>query len=117
MLQTIERVYSRYDNTIDLVLLADGDIPDLTSVTRMQLELADDLVIDSQVASAAFNWSSTLTQDEASRIQGAEAGDAKLILALGAQSIPVGKYNAKLIVFDASNQNGLVWGRLRIVVE
>jgi hypothetical protein len=29
----------------------------------------------------------------------------------------VGKYNAKLIVFDASNQNGLVWGRLRIVVE
>lgn len=103
----IEKVYNGRDNTIDLLLKADGAAVDLAAVTRMQLVVGE-TTIDSSTAPAAFDWSPT------------PAVTGKVVLALGAlgdDSIPAGEgQTATLYVFDASNPNGICWGQLRLDV-
>jgi len=118
---TNDVVYNGYDNTIERVLWADGDVPSLTGVTRMVLDFGDGLTVDSSIDASAFDWTQTVTDYEASlpvvASLGIVAGDPKLVLSLGQSLIPAGSYNAALIVYDAANPHGIVWGRMRIVVK
>jgi len=98
-----EVVYLGKDNTIDLLLKADGEAQDLSDTTRMTLGL-DDTVIDSATSPDAFDWDTGTT--------------GKLVLALGAEAIDAGVYKrAVLVVYNADNPNGVVWGRLNIIVK
>lgn len=100
---TVERVYNGYDNTIDLLLKADGVAQDLSSVTRMTLEVGD-VTVDSDESGDAFDWDTGTT--------------GKVVLALGDQDISAGGYDdAKLTVYDTENTNGIVWGILTLLVE
>ena len=92
---TTEIVYLGHDNTIDLLLKADGSAVDLSSVTRMTVDF-DGTIIDSQTAPAAFDWSTGTI--------------GKLVLALGAQPIAAGTYQVALTVYDPTHPNGIVWG-------
>ena len=86
------------DNTIDLLLKSGGTPEDLSGVTRMVLQdVAGDWEVDEEDDSGAFTRSGSVT--------------GKVTLTLGDQDIPEGRYNVILIVYDATNTNGLVWDR------
>ena len=97
-----EIVYLARDNTIDLLLKADGKAQDLSTVTKMTLEY-DSTTIDSVTSPEVFDWDTGTT--------------GKLILALGAESIPKGDYTAKLTVYDSDNLNGIFWGYIKLLVK
>jgi len=92
-----EHVYLGHDNTIDLLLTADGAAVDLSSVTRMTLELDAGTTIDFDESPAAFDWDTGTT--------------GKLVLALGGETIPAGTYRTTLTVYDPDNAAGIVWGQ------
>lgn len=95
-----EIVYLTHDNTIDTILTADGVAYDITNTTRMTLSFGSTLV-DSDLHSGVFDWT---------------VGDGKLFLTLGAQTITAGTYTSELVVYDSVNTNGIVWGRMTILV-
>lgn len=97
----VEIVYNGKDNAIDLQLLEDSVAVDLSSVTRMTI-VFDTKTIDSDISADAFDWSE---------------GNGKLILALGAESITTGVYDAVLTIFDSENTNGIAWGDFEVVVR
>ena len=99
---TTENVYDGHDNTIDLLLKADGAAEDLSSVTRMTLEVGSNTV-DSDVSGDAFDWDTGTT--------------GKVILTLGAEGLTEGTYRATLTVYDADNANGIVWGTFILIVQ
>ena len=99
---TTERTYVGHDNTIDLLLKADGVAQDLSEVTRMTLEVSTKTV-DSDVSGDAFDWAPGTT--------------GKVILTLGAEGLSVGTWQATLTVYDGSNTNGIVWGTFNLIVE
>ena len=99
MANVLEYTYNDRNNTIDLSLKADGTVVDLSSVTRMIIEdIAGGWSVDYDVApgNVAFDWSTGIT--------------GKVILSLGAQSLTAGTYSVRLIVYDPSNTDGIVWG-------
>lgn len=97
-----EIAYIGHDNTIDLQLLEDNVAVDLSGVTRMTLQFGDTLM-DSDVHAGVFDWS---------------AGNGVLEIALQGQSITANEYyDTQLIVYDAINTNGIVWGKISIVVN
>ena len=99
---TTEVTYLGHDNTIDLLLKADGVAQSLSGVTRMTLEVGT-VTVDSDVSGSAFDWAPGVT--------------GKLILALGAEGLTEGTWQATLTVYDASNTNGIVWGTFNLIVE
>ncbi len=93
-----ETVYLDHDNAIDLTLKADGVAVDLSSVTRMILRDSGCVWdVDSTTSPTAFDWS---------------AGDGKISMSLGDEPIPAGAYSCRLIVFDPTNTDGVVWDDL-----
>jgi len=112
-----EIVYLGRDNTIDLVLVADGDVPSLASVTRMTLELEDGSVIDSLQDHGVFDWDQTISAAEAQKVTGAEAGDSKLVISLGQQTLAAGDHYAELVIYDADHEHGITWGTIKLVVK
>ena len=99
---TTEIVYDGHDNTIDLLLKADGVAQDLSSVTRMTLEVGSSIV-DSAVSGSAFDWAPGVT--------------GKLILVLGDEGLTAGSYRATLTVYDSTNTDGIVWGTFKVIVR
>lgn len=100
---TLERIYLDRDNSIDVILMADGVAADLASVTRMTLAFGT-TVIDSDDAesSAVFDWLE---------------GGGKVVISLGDQEIAAGEYAARLVVYDPSHTSGLVWGDIDVLVD
>jgi len=102
----LEFVYKARDNTIDLILKANGAAVDLSGVTKMDL-IFPTAVIGSDQNPAVFDWS---------------VGGGKLILALGgslkdSNGTPVefvGVYSPNLIVYDDANGAGIVWGFIKL---
>lgn len=94
---TTEVVYLGRDNTVDLLLKADGSAQDLSGVTRMVL-----VVGDAEIDSDAFDWDTGTT--------------GKVVLALGDETISEGTYTAWLVVYDGSNPDGIVWGSFTLKV-
>lgn len=94
----IEKIYNGRDNTVDLLLKAEGVAVDLAAVTRMQVVVGSTMV-DSQAHPTYFDWTPT------------PAVTGKVLLTLGAAGLTVGERQvAQLVVFDPSNTLGIVWG-------
>ena len=109
MADVVEYTYNDRDNTNDLLLKADGTAVSLSSVTRMVLEEVNgDWDVDEadSLGALAFDRSPS------------PAVTGKVILTLGAQGLTAGEYLVRLIVYDATNTNGIVWGNepFRLVV-
>lgn len=105
MSNVVEYTYDGHSNTIDLLLKADGTAVDLTSVTRARLTDDENSVdIDSDEASGVFDWTHATT--------------GKITIALGGQSLTVGEtYTVRLIIYDPTNTDGLVWGEFLLRVK
>lgn len=99
----LENVYLNRDNTIDLLLKADGRVVDLEPVSRMVLKVGDK-TIDSDDHPEVFDWDTGTT--------------GKVILALGdIEGLTVGDIDtATLVIYDPSNPDGVVWGTFKIHV-
>jgi len=98
-----ETVYTGRDNTVDLLLKSDGEAQDLSSVTRMRLVDVDGAFdIDSDTSAGAFDWDNGTT--------------GKVIIAIGGEGIAAGRYGCRLIVYDPTNDDGIVWGRIVLTV-
>ena len=97
-----ELVYLHRDNTIDLQLVADGASVNLAGVTRMQLlDVGGGFAVDAVTSPSAFDWA---------------VGDGVIHLALGDEAIPAGTYDCWLVVHDVATPDGIVWGKIKIVV-
>ena len=97
-----EVIYRKRDNTIDLLLkvntLSDPikRVFDLTDVTRMVLVRKDGFKVDSAKTSI-FDFTTLATS-------------GIVTIKLGLIDVKPGKDLWRLIVFDATNTNGLTWG-------
>lgn len=93
-----EVLYLGHDNTIDLLLKADGVAVDLSSVNQITASFNSKLISSTDAAAGLITWA----QD------GYDTGEIRI--AVGGQAIPAGKYNVPIIVYDAANTNGIHWG-------
>ena len=99
----VERQYIDRDNIIDLLLKADDVAPDLSSLTKIDLVVGDTTISDSVAASFPIKWSTGTT--------------GKIQLQLGDQSIPIGKYAAQIVIYDATYPDGLVWDTFTLIMH
>ena len=99
-----EFVYLGHDNSVDLILKADGVAVDLSSVTDMTLTFGTTLIESDNGDSDPIRWIKA----------GYATGEIRLFL--GDQTITAGNYQAPLIVYDPTNSNGIFWGRIPITV-
>jgi hypothetical protein len=99
----ISIVYLDRDNTIDLVLLADEVPVDLSAVSRAILELAD-AVLDS--ADLGFGPGEVFEVATGTYL-GATVD--VLRMRLGGETLAVGDYQARLVIYDPDHAGGLVW--------
>jgi hypothetical protein len=99
----LEIVYRDRDNSIDFILKANTltdpikKIVDLTDITRMMLVREDGFKIDSAKNDSIFDWTTL-------------AASGIVSIQLGLVDIKSGIDIWRLIVFDATNTNGLAWG-------
>ena len=97
-----EIVFEGRDNSIDFLLKASTrldptlNVVDLTDMTRMLLIREDGLVVDSDKESI-FDWSTLATS-------------GIVVVQLGHINLKNTKDKWRLVVFDATNPNGIVWG-------
>jgi hypothetical protein len=100
----LEIVYKDRDNTIDFRLKANTvldpelKIIDLTDITRMVLAREDGFLVDSAKEDNIFNWMTLATSGIVS-------------IQLGHLNLKNGQDFWRLIVYDATNTKGLVWGK------
>ena len=98
-----EIVYLDRDNTVDLLLKADGSAQDLSAVTRMVLaDVGGKFTVDSAVSASAFDWDTGTT--------------GKVIIDIGGEDLPAGVYTVRLILIDPTNSNGNVWGDFELTI-
>lgn len=98
-----EVVYLTRDNTVDLVLKADGVVTDLTDVTKIEvMDLGCSWAINSEDTPEAFDIGTT---------------DGKVVLKFGQEAIHAGTYRCHVIVYDVTNVDGVVWGEIKLVFK
>ena len=99
----LEIVFEGRDNSIDFLLKSSTrtdpelKVTDLTDITRIILAREDGFAVDSAKESAIFDWATLAT-------------DGIVIIQLGLLNLKNTKDKWRLIVFDATNPNGIVWG-------
>jgi len=99
-----EIIYLGRSNTIDLLLKADGVAVDLTDVTAISLTVNGDKFESTNKAAGFITWDQV----------GYATGEIRI--ALGAQTITPGTFDAPLIVTDPTNPTGLDWGDVSVRV-
>lgn len=104
MLTASEIVYLGHDNTIDLQLTASSAAQSLNAVTKITATFGSVLVSNSSRSAGTITWQRS----------GWSTGEIRMDL--GGQSIPAGEYNVPIVVYTPSYTNGVVWGKVPIVV-
>jgi hypothetical protein len=99
-----EFIYLGHDNTVDLILKADGVAIDTAAITSMTATFGSTTITSNNKATGPIKW------DQA----GYDTGEIRLDM--GAETIPVGTYDCWINVYDPSNPEGVVWGTVRIQV-
>ena len=102
-----EKVWLGHDNSVNRVLKADGAAltnEQMDAITDMTLSFGSVLVESDNGDADPIRW----------RKSGYATGEVRLFL--GGQTIAAGSYQAPLVVYDATNVNGVVWGMLPITV-
>lgn len=109
-----EIIWLGRDNSIDLAFVADGLPVSADAMTRWYLKLTPvgggtPLEFDSNTDPALFDNTETRT------VRGQDVKILKVVL--GGESIPAGRYVARLVAYDASHPAGLVWGEFLTEVK
>lgn len=91
-----ETVFNSRDNRNDLELREDGVIKNIVNTTRVVLDLDGSQIADSDVTPGIFDWTS-------------EGVNGRLFMKLGGQGFTPGDYTPRLVLYDATNVNGIVW--------
>ena len=99
-----EIVYLGHDNSIDIILKADGVAVPLDDVTDMSLTFGTTLIESDNGAADPLRWDK----------EGYDVGEVRIFL--GDQTITPGSYKAPLVVYDPTNPEGVVWGLIPITV-
>ena len=104
---TTEIVYLGHDNTIDLLLKSDGTAVSLSAVTAMTITVGEVTVSSDNDAADPITWAKS----------GYATGEIRL--KLGAEILVASNtpYSAYLVVYDAANPEGIVWGYVPIRVR
>jgi hypothetical protein len=99
-----EIVWLEHDNSVDLLLRADGDLVDLSAVTEITITVGGITVSSTDNVNGAIRWDGAL-----------ETGEVQLHL--GDESLPEGDHNCRLVVYDPSNTDGIAWGYVPLKIE
>lgn len=100
-----ETVYLARDNTVDLLLKADGVVTDLSPVTQVDLvDKGCTFTISSTTSPTAFDWATS-------------GANGILIMALGDEPIPEGSYTVRVVLYDGTATDGIVWGDVKLVFK
>jgi hypothetical protein len=92
------------DNTIDLLLKADGVAVDLSSVTRIDAVFSSTVTVSSTNGNTGpIKWLPAAYDTGEIRIDLSDSDEA---------SLTVGIYNVKIIVYDATWTDGVYWGNV-----
>jgi len=102
---TTEIVWLGHDNTIDLLLKAEGVAQDLASVTKITATFNGTTITSEDHAAGAILWNN----------DGYDTGEIRLDL--GGQTIAAGGYDVPIVVYDPSNADGVVWGEISVLVK
>ena len=101
-----EILYLGRDNTIDLLLKADGTAQSLASVTKITATFGSKLLTSTSAASGVIQWS------------GSSFATGEIRIAAGAESIESDRtYDVPIVVYDAANTNGIDWGVVPVEVK
>jgi hypothetical protein len=100
-----ETVYLGHDNSINMVLTEGNDAQDLTAATRMTLTLGGVTLESVNATFDPIRWTRA----------GYQMGEVRLFL--GAEVIPPGIYHAPLVVYAATNPEGIVWDYIPLEVK
>lgn len=97
MAREIDLIFRGSDNTNEILLKKDGVPQDLSSVTRMAFHFSDGTdVTNSTGAAFPIKWIGT--------------GQTGLVVCqFGEESLAVGDLTAKLLTYDPTNSDGIVW--------
>lgn len=99
-----DRVFGAVDHE-GVPLLIDAD-----QFTRFVLHVGS-LVYDSQILGLGAGQPFDHSQSVAMTLSGSKVTRKMLRMQLGQQGIPAGTYRGKLVCYDGSNPNGLIWDR------
>lgn len=102
-----EIVWSSHDNSIDLILKADGTAVNLSATTQITASFGKKLIPSESTAgsSGPIKWKQA----------GYETGEVRLCL--GTVVINPGLYDVPIVTYAQNgSSNGLVWGTVRIKV-
>ena len=93
----IDLIFKGSDNTNEILLKKDGIPQDLTSVNRISLHFSDGVDVTNTTGAAfPIKWTGT--------------GQTGLIVCqLGSYDLTPGDLTAKLISYDPTNDDGIVW--------
>jgi len=103
-----EQIWIGRDNTIEIILKANGVAQSLSSVTHMEFVISGTTY--SSVTSGYFDWESRGTGS------GTTTGWTSLSFG-GAPGLTPGTFDAELIVYDPANTSGIVWGELPLRIR
>lgn len=100
-----EIVYLTHNNTIDLLLKADGIAQNLSAVTKITATFGSTTISSTNKTTGAIKWDNA----------GYDTGE--ILLDLGGQDIVAGVYYVPIVVYDAVNTLGVVWGYISVQVK
>lgn len=104
----MEYIHSGNDNIIELILKEDGVAVDLSAITRITLTCGATTLDSATTSPTGLGSGNVFDTSE---------GSGKLILRLGDSGLSDGRYpQSKLILYDTSNTDGIVWGTIRLTV-
>lgn len=97
-----EIIYKGRNNTIDVILTSNGVAQSLSSVTHMELVVAG-VTYSSSSTPAYFDWSGPTT--------------GYVSISLGQSGVTPQSAMGKLIIYDTSHTNGILWGKIPLRIE
>ncbi len=101
-----ETFYRNRNNDNSLEILSNGVAQDITGTTKMQLIIGN-VTYDSQFHTSVFDWSTN-----------GATGQLDITIDPNDPVLPKeGAYKARLIIFDTTYPNGIVWCHFNAVVE
>ena len=97
-------IYTGRDTNIKYQLLDQGQPKDLSNLSKIDLIFSSTVKVTGTIGTTTpLDFATTSTE---------------LVLKFGSITIPSGSYpSIKVVVYDADNPNGLIWGEIALVVR
>ncbi len=99
-----EVFYLAHDNTVDLLLKADGVAVSLTTVSKITLSFDDTLLEATNITNDPVRWVQS----------GYDTGEIRLFLK--GKGLDAGHYRVPIVVYSPDNLDGIVWGFLLLKI-